>query len=127
MTKELLIAYLYSGFIDEKELVRLSLEVNKVIYLRYGMSCKVIMKRICRNLIWCIYFIKVPKTYKIQKDIRVFKGVDNTRYSYLSIISIYRKCDFKTFETCRAYQMRVIMYGRKCFSTGTYTDLEETM
>ena len=51
MTKEPLNPYLYSGLIDEKELVRLSLEVNKIIYLLYGMSCKVIMKRICRKLI----------------------------------------------------------------------------
>ena len=66
MTKEQLIAYLYSGHTDEKELVRLSLEVlvTKIIYLWYGMSCKVIMKRICRKSIWFIYCIRVPKTYK---------------------------------------------------------------
>ena len=40
------------------------------------MSCRVILKRMFRKLIWFIYSIRVLKTNKTQKDIRVFQSID---------------------------------------------------
>ena len=40
------------------------------------MSCRVILKRVFRKLIWFIYSIRVPKANKNQKDIRVFQSID---------------------------------------------------
>ena len=40
------------------------------------MSCSVILKSMFWKLIWFIYSIRVPKTNKIQKDIKVFQSID---------------------------------------------------
>ena len=56
------------------ELVRLSFEVNDISL--GSMSCRVILKRMFRELNWFIYSIRVPKTNKIQKDTRVFQSID---------------------------------------------------
>ena len=40
------------------------------------MSCRVVLKRMFSKLIWFILSIRVSKTNKIQKDIRVFKSID---------------------------------------------------
>ena len=61
MTKEQLIDDLYSELIDEK--VRASMVTIR------GISCRVILKRSFRKLIWFIYFIRVPRTYKTQKTL----------------------------------------------------------
>ena len=41
-----------------------------------SMSCRVILQRMFRKLIRYIYSIRVPKTNKIKKDIRVFQSID---------------------------------------------------
>ena len=71
MTKEQLIADLYSGLIDEK------VGVSKVAIRGFGrFSCRVILKWVFRKLIWFIYCFRVPMTSKIQKDIKVFQSID---------------------------------------------------
>ena len=55
-------------------LVRLPIDVNEIIYVRYVWQGHPEMEFM--KMIWRIYFIRVPKTYKMQNDIRIFQSID---------------------------------------------------
>ena len=77
MIEEHLIADLYSGLLLTRncELVWLPLKVNEIIYWRYVLQGH--PEREFRNLIWFIYCIMVPNTYKIQKYFWIFQSICN--------------------------------------------------
>ena len=59
----------------------------------YSMSCRVVLKRMFSKLIWSILSVRVPKTNKIKKDIRVFQSIDEnlSKAGVRYIIYVYRK------------------------------------
>ena len=75
MTKEHpLLNYIMNLLTRKCELVRLPLEANEIIYwLNVSQGHP---KKDFRELIRFIYCIRVPKTYKIQKYVKVFCSTD---------------------------------------------------